>query len=113
MPAEAGIHGVATLDGADTMKSPCVYIMASKRNGTLYIGVTSDVVRRAWEYKSDAIDGFTKKYGVHLLVYYEMHASMPDAILREKRMKRWNRAWKIELIERSNPQWRDLYEDLG
>ena len=113
MPAEAGIHGVATLDGADTMKSPCVYIMASKRNGTLYIGVTSDVVRRAWEHKSDAIDGFTKKYGVHLLVYYEMHASMPDAILREKRMKWWNRAWKIELIERSNPQWRDLYEDVG
>ncbi|MDA8232863.1 MAG: GIY-YIG nuclease family protein, partial [Magnetospirillum sp.] len=68
---------------------------------------------RAWEHKSDAIDGFTKKYGVHLLVYYEMHASMPDAILREKRMKWWNRAWKIELIERSNPQWRDLYEDVG
>ncbi len=94
------------------MKTPCVYILASKRNGTLYIGVTGDVARRVWEHKSDAIDGFTKRYAVHILVYYEMHATMLDAILREKQMKRWNRAWKIHLIQHLNPQWRDLYEDI-
>ena len=94
------------------MKSPCVYILASERNGTLYIGVTNDIIRRVWEHKSDAVDGFTKKYGVHMLVYYEIHATMPDAILREKQMKRWNRGWKIQLIQKINPQWRDLYEDI-
>jgi putative endonuclease len=86
--------------------------MASQRNGTLYIGVTNDVVRRVWEHKTNAVDGFTKTYGVHLLVYYELHDTMPDAILREKRMKRWNRAWKIGLIEGLNPEWRDLYQDI-
>jgi len=95
------------------MKSPCVYILASKRNGTLYIGVTNDIARRVWEHKADVIDGFTKKYGVHILVYYEVHATMPDAIRREKQMKRWNRACKIDLIQKTNPQWRDIYEGLA
>jgi putative endonuclease len=76
---------------------PCVYVLASKRNGTLYVGVTSDVVRRVWEHKNNVIEGFTKTYGIHTLVYYEFHETMPDAILREKQMKRWSRAWKIEL----------------
>ena len=100
-------------ESLQTVKAPCVYILASKQNGTLYIGVTSDIARRVWEHKSDAIEGFTKKYGIHTLVYYENHATMPDAILREKQMKRWNRAWKIALIQQINPQWRDLYEDIA
>lgn len=95
------------------MAQPCVYILASKPQGTLYIGVTSDVVRRVWEHRTDAVDGFTKKYGVHTLVYLEVHATMPDAILREKQVKKWRRAWKIELIERDNPTWRDLYAELA
>jgi len=95
------------------MKVPCVYILASRRNGTLYIGVTSDIARRVWEHKSDAIEGFTKRYGVHILVHYEIYATIPDAILREKQMKRWNREWKIRLIQQLNPQWRDLYEDIA
>jgi putative endonuclease len=90
----------------------CVYIMASDRNGTLYIGVTNHITRRSWEHRSDVIDGFTKRYGVHCLVYVEFHATMPLAIQREKQLKKWNRAWKLRLIEESNPQWRDLYDDL-
>jgi putative endonuclease len=93
------------------MKRPCVYILASKRNGTLYIGVTSDLARRVWEHRSAAIPGFTRDYSVHLLVYAEFHDTMPDAILREKQMK-WLRQWKLNLIERANPDWRDLYADL-
>ena len=89
-------------------KQPAVYILASKRNGTLYIGVTSDLVKRVWQHKEDMVEGFAKKYGVHTLVYYELHADMAEAIGREKRLKKWNRAWKIELIEKENPQWRDL-----
>lgn len=91
---------------------PCIYILASKRNGTLYIGVTSDLVRRVWEHKNGEIEGFTKKYAIGLLVYLEMHATMPEAILREKQLKTWNRAWKIALIQRDNPEWRDLYGDI-
>ena len=94
-------------------KQPAVYILASKRNGTLYIGVTSDLVKRVWQHKNDVVEGFTKKYGVHTLVYYELHADMTEAIVREKRLKKWNRAWKIELIEKENPQWRDLWPELG
>ncbi len=112
MPAEAGIHNDGSIGVSRASMRPCVYIMASKRNGTLYIGVTNDVVRRVWEHKNNAVDGFTKKYGVHMLVYYELHETMPDAILREKQMKRWNRAWKIELIQGSNPEWRDVYQDI-
>jgi putative endonuclease len=94
------------------MKSPCVYILASRRNGTLYIGVTSDIVKRVWEHKGDFVDGFSKQYGVHMLVYFEFHERMEDGILREKQMKKWNRAWKLRLIEQMNPEWRDLYEDI-
>jgi putative endonuclease len=94
------------------MKQPCVYILASKRNGTLYIGVTSDLVRRAWEHRVGELEGFTKQYGVYRLVHAEFHESMVDAIVREKRMKHWRRAWKIELIERDNPDWRDLYDEF-
>ena len=93
-------------------RHPCVYILASRRNGTLYIGVTSDIARRAWQHRQHAVDGFTRQYRVHILVYVEFHDSMADAILREKRIKKWRRAWKLELIESHNPQWRDLYEDL-
>lgn len=89
-----------------------VYILASKRNGTLYTGVTSDLVRRVWEHKQDKVDGFTKRYGVHRLVYYEAHDDIRDAIVREKRIKKWNRQWKLELIEASNPNWHDLYDEL-
>ncbi len=112
MPAKAGIHSGGRGGGNAVARCPCVYILASRPNGTLYVGVTGDVVRRIWEHKTDAVDGFTKKYNVHLLVYYELHETMPDAILREKQMKRWNRAWKLELIQRFNPQWRDLYRDI-
>ena len=90
------------------MKQPCVYILASARNGTLYVGVTSDLTRRAWQHKSGAVEGFTKRYDVHRLVHAEFHAMMADAILREKRIKKWRRAWKIRLIQETNPDWRDL-----
>ena len=92
---------------------PCVYILANKRNGTVYVGVTSDLSRREWEHKTGAIEGFTKRYGVHTLVYAEPHATMQAAILPEKRIKTWRRAWKITLIERTNPTWRDLYGEIG
>jgi putative endonuclease len=92
------------------MKQPCVYILASKPHGTLYVGVTSDVSRRVWEHKTGAVAGFTTRYAVDRLVYAEAHASMEEAILREKQLKKWRRAWKIELIERDNPTWRDLYD---
>jgi putative endonuclease len=92
-------------------KRPAVYILASKRNGTLYIGVTSDLSRRIWQHKNDQVEGFTKKYGVHTLVYYEWHDDMRAAIVREKQIKKWNRAWKLELIESVNPEWRDLAEE--
>jgi putative endonuclease len=89
-----------------------VYIMASKRNGTLYIGVTSDLIKRVYEHKNDLVDGFTKKYGVHSLVYYEHTEDIKSAIEREKRLKTWNRQWKLRLIEEVNPEWKDLYEGL-
>ncbi len=91
---------------------PSVYILASRRNGTLYIGVTSNLIKRVWEHKNNVVKGFTKRYDVHLLVWYEIHASMEEAIAREKRIKKWRREWKIRLIEEKNPQWRDLYSDL-
>jgi putative endonuclease len=89
-----------------------VYIMASQRNGTLYTGVTSDLVKRVWQHKSDVVPGFTQKYAVHTLVYYEEHATAIDAITREKQLKKWNRDWKLRLIERMNPTWQDLYADI-
>jgi putative endonuclease len=94
------------------MKQPCVYMLASHWNGTLYIGVTSDLLARVWQHKQDLVPGFTQKYRVHDLVWYELHQTMPDAILREKRLKEWRRAAKIELIESGNPKWRDLYPEL-
>ena len=94
------------------MKLPCVYILASSRNGTLYTGVTSNLVQRIWQHKSNLVEGFTKKYGVHSLVWFEPHATMESAIGREKAIKEWHRAWKLKLIESTNPQWRDLYEDI-
>ena len=89
-----------------------VYILCSKRNGTLYIGVTSDLIKRIYEHKNDLVDGFTKKYGIHRLVWYETHDSAESAITREKQMKKWKRAWKLKLIEQNNPKWNDLYENI-
>jgi putative endonuclease len=91
-------------------KTPCVYIMASKPNGVLYTGVTSALCDRVVIHKQDLIDGFTKKYGVHRLVYYEMHETMEQAIRRESQIKKWKRAWKVRLIHEMNPEWRDLFE---
>lgn len=92
------------------MKNPSVYILASKKNGTLYIGVTSDLEKRMNEHKSDLRDGFCKKYQVHTLVYYENYLDMPSAIEREKQIKKWNRKWKLNLIEKLNPDWNDLFD---
>jgi putative endonuclease len=90
-----------------------VYILASKRNGTLYVGMTGDLPRRAFEHKEGLLPGFTKRYGVKLLVHYETYDDVRNAIQREKNLKKWPRAWKIALIERHNPDWRDLYDDLN
>jgi len=104
MPAQAGIQ--------NDMKQPCVYILASQRNGTLYIGVTSDLRKRIWEHKNDIVDGFSKKYGVHMLVWYGIFEDMENAILKEKQMKKWNRKWKLRVIEEMNPNWDDLHYAL-
>jgi putative endonuclease len=93
-------------------KQPAVYILASQRKGTLYIGVTTDLRKRVWEHKNDSVDGCTKKYSVHQLVYYELYSDIASAITREKQMKKWNRAWKLELIEKHNPKWSDLWEEI-
>lgn len=94
------------------MKLPCVYILANKRNGTLYIGVTSDLERRVWEHKNKVVKGFSQQYATEKLVYYEQGESMIGAIQREKQLKKWNRKWKLELIEKENPDWIDLYPIL-
>ena len=91
---------------------PCVYILASERNGTLYVGVTGSLQNRVALHKQDLIEGFTKRYGVHRLVYYEMHETMVEAIQREKRLKKWNRAWKLRLIEQMNSEWHDLFDEF-
>jgi putative endonuclease len=93
-------------------KEPCVYILASCRNGTLYTGVTSSLKKRVWEHKNNVVEGFIKRYGVHTLVWYELHSDMESAITREKAVKEWKRRWKLELIEKMNPDWRDLYYEL-
>ena len=93
-------------------KQPAVYILASKRNGTLYTGVTSDLVKRVWGHKNDMVEGFTKRYSVHTLGWYELHESMESAILKEKRIKEWKRIWKLQLIESDNPNWQDLYHNI-
>ena len=92
---------------------PCVYIMASRRNGTLYTGVTSDLIQRVHEHREGTVPGFTSRHGVKRLVWFEQHSTMDHAITREKRIKKWLRVWKLELIERDNLGWRDLAEDLG
>jgi putative endonuclease len=89
-----------------------VYLLASERNGTLYIGVTSNLVQRVWQHKNKLVEGFTKKYNVDRLVYYEGHPDAESAIAREKRMKKWRRAWRIRLIEETNPGWKDLYDEI-
>lgn len=94
------------------MKESYVYILASQKNGTLYIGLTSDLIRRTWEHKNNCVPGFTAKYGVHMLVYYEIHSDIRLAAAREKRLKEWKRQWKIDLIQKMNPDWNDLYQDI-
>ena len=94
------------------MNTYYVYIMASKKNRTLYIGVINNLIRRVYEHKSDLIEGFTKKYVIHKLVYYEQSDDIHNAIQSEKRLKKWNRKWKIDLIEKLNPSWKDLYVEL-
>ena len=89
-----------------------VYLLASERNGTLYVGVTSDLVKRIYEHKHDLADGFTKKYGIKMLVWFEMTNNISVAITREKQIKKWNRLWKLRLVDQSNPEWRDLYYDI-
>jgi putative endonuclease len=94
------------------MKQPCIYILSNQARGTLYIGVTSDLIGRIWQHKQDLVGGFSKQHQLHLLVYFEMTETMLAAITREKQLKKWNRAWKIALIEEKNSDWRDLYVDL-
>ena len=100
------------MPGMAQMKQPAVYILASERNGTLYTGVTSDLVARTWQHREHVVDGFTKRYNVTMLVWYELHGSMDAAILREKQIKKWNRAWKLRLIQEANPRWNDLWCDI-
>ena len=89
-----------------------VYMLASRRNGTLYIGMTDDLIRRVWEHRTGAVPGFTRKYGVKMLVWFEQHETREAALMRERQLKKWNRAWKLELIERQNTSWRDLWDEL-
>ncbi len=95
------------------MRQFFVYILASRRNGTLYVGMTNDLVRRVWEHKHDLTAGFTQRYGVHQLVWYETAATAQAAITREKQIKKWRRAWKLQLIETMNPEWKDLYDEIS
>ena len=92
--------------------NPCTYIMASKPNGTLYVGVTSNLVQRVYQHKNNLVDGFTQKYSVHELVYFELHGDMNAAITREKQIKKWNRQWKVNLIQNQNPKWLDLWASI-
>ncbi len=94
------------------MKAPAVYILASQRNGTLYIGVTSNLIQRIWQHREGVVEGFTQQYGVKMLVWYEQHETMDSAIAREKALKKWNRDWKLRLIEKRNPQWLDLWPEI-
>ena len=94
------------------MKHPAVYILASDRNGTLYTGVTSDLIQRTWQHREHVVDGFTRQYEVTQLAWYEQHGTMDSAITPEKQIKAWKRAWKLELIEKTNPYWRDLWPEI-
>jgi putative endonuclease len=99
-------------DIAMEWRQPCVYMLASQRNGTLYVGVTSDLIKGVWQHKNDLAVGFSSRHDAHTLVWYERHETMKSAILREKLLKGWKRAWKIRLIENENPEWLDLYSTL-
>ena len=113
LPVEFGFwHSIYQQFKGKEMKSFYVYIMANGRNGTLYVGSTSDLVKRAWEHKNKVIPGFTARYNVHILVFYEVHETYVEAARREKRFKNWRRQWKLNLIEKLNPEWHDLYEDI-
>ena len=94
------------------LKQPCVYLLANQRNGTLYTGVTSNLVQRIWQHKEGLVKGFSREYGVKNLAWYELHDTMESAIRKEKAIKNWRRSWKLNLIESSNPEWRDLYYDI-
>jgi putative endonuclease len=94
------------------MKHPAVYLPATGRRGTLYIGVTSNLVARTWPHREHLVDGFTKRYNVTMLAWYELHGTMESAILREKQLKKWNREWKLRLVQESNPEWRDLWDEI-
>ena len=94
------------------MKYYYVYILASKQNGTLYIGVTSNLVKRVYEHRNGLVEGFTRKYGIKMLVFFERTTDVNAALQREKQLKKWDRKWKLELIEKNNPQWKDLYEEI-
>ena len=94
------------------MKQPAVYILASERNGTLYIGVTSNLIARSWQHCEHVVEGFTSRYKVTMLVWYELHGTMDSAIQREKKIKKWNRAWKLRLIQEANPRWQDLWSSI-
>ena len=89
-----------------------VYIISNKKNGTIYIGVTNNLIRRIYEHKYEMVEGFSKKYGLHKLVYYEIYNTIKDAIAREKQLKNWKRNWKVKLIEKDNPEWKDLYQEI-
>ena len=94
------------------MKQYYIYILASQTNGTLYVGMTSDLIKRVYEHKQNLVDGFSKKYSIHNLVYYEHYSEAQEAIMREKQIKKWNRKWKLRLIEEKNPGWKDLYDEI-
>ncbi len=94
-------------------KQPAVYILSCKRNGTLYIGVTSNLVQRVWQHRNNQISGFTQQYNIHVLIYYELHEDMVSAITREKQLKKWKRGWKLRLIEENNPDWVDLWSQIS
>jgi len=114
LPVFAGTSfaGMTVEDGHDSMKEYYIYLLASKRNGTLYIGVTNNLIKRVWEHRNNVIEGFTQKYNVHKLVYFGACNDAGSAITREKQIKKWNRQWKIGLIEKSNPNWKDLYPSI-
>jgi putative endonuclease len=111
-PAEAGAQTFSISRDLAMDRQPAVYILASRRNGTLYVGVTSNLPARIWQHRTDLVEGFSKEHRVHTLVYYEMHESMIAAITREKQIKEWKRFWKLRLIESGNPEWRDLFDEI-
>ena len=95
------------------MKQPAVCLLATGKRGTLYIGVTSNLIARTWQHREHPVDGFTKRYNVTMLAWYELHGTMESAIFREKQLKKWNREWKLRLVQEANPEWRDLWEDIA